>query len=257
MLIDTHCHLDFPDFDKDRDNVIQRAYDKGVGYIINVASSLEGSKNSVELAAGHERIFASVGIHPHEANLVDDDAISKIRNMAKDKRVVAIGEVGLDYYKNPLPSELQKKAFLKFIRLAGELNLPLIIHNREANKDMLDILRRESGNNIKGVMHCFSGDADYLDQCLGIGLYVSFTCNITFKNAGKLRQVAARAPLDRLLLETDAPFLAPQAKRGQRNESSYLTYLLEELARIRGVEQKEIEDTTTQNAIRLFKLGLQ
>ena len=254
MLIDTHCHLDFKDFDKDRDDVIKRAADKGVRYIINVGSSLEGSKRSLELARKNERIFASVGIHPHDANAAGDDAISKIRDMAGEDKVLAIGEVGLDYYKNISPRDAQKSAFKKFIRLSTELGLPLIIHNRQANSDTLDILRGELGGNIKGVMHCFSGDADFLNQCLDIGLHVSFTCNITFKNAGKLREIATHAPLERLLLETDAPFLAPQAKRGQRNEPSYLTYLVEELARLKGVGKKQIEEITTKNAFQLFNL---
>ncbi len=174
--------------------------------------------------------------------------------MAGEDKVLAIGEVGLDYYKNISPKNAQKSAFKKFIRLSTELGLPLIIHNRQANSDTLDILRGELGGNVKGVMHCFSGDADFLDQCLDIGVHVSFTCNITFKNAGKLREVVTRTPLEKLLLETDAPFLAPQIKRGERNESSYLIYLVEELARIKGVEQKKIEEATTQNAIRLFNL---
>ncbi len=254
MLIDTHCHLDFKDFDKDRDDVIRRANDKDVSYIITVGSSLEGSKRSLGLAERREGVFASVGIHPHGADVVGDDTISQVRHMAGSDKVIAIGEVGLDYHEDSSPTDLQKSVFIKFIRLSLELDLPLIIHNREANKDTLDILRREFNNHAKGVMHCFSGDVDFLNKCLDLGLHISFTCNITFKNAGRLREIATHAPLERLLLETDAPFLAPQAKRGQRNEPSYLTYLVEELARLKGVGKKQIEEITTKNAFQLFNL---
>ncbi|MEA3305630.1 MAG: TatD family hydrolase [Candidatus Omnitrophota bacterium] len=252
MLIDTHCHLDFEDFDKDRDDVIKRADNQGIKYIINVGSTVEGSGRSLELAKKYDKIFSSIGVHPHYAHTLKKNTLSEMRRLAKEKKVVAIGEVGLDYYKNNLPKDVQKSAFRKFIKLSRDVKLPLIVHNREAHRDTLAILREELGREAKGVMHCFSGDINFLDKCLDMGLFVSFTCNLTFKNAGKIRELAARVPLERLLLETDAPFLAPQIFRGKRNEPSYLIYLIKELAGVKGVMPWEIEEATTQNAIRLF-----
>jgi len=255
MLIDTHCHLDFKDFDKDRDDVIKRAAAEGVKYIINVGSSLEGSRRASELASKYDCIFASMGIHPHEAGTVSENIISEIRDMAKGKKVVAIGEVGLDYYRNSSLQEIQKSVFRKFINLSTDLNLPLIIHNREANDDTINILKEEAPGRARGVMHCFSGDEDFLHQCLDIGLSVSFTCNVTFKNSGVLRALMKNVPMDRLFLETDAPFLAPQVFRGRRNEPSYLKYLAREIAVVKGITEEEVADVTSKNAVTFFGLG--
>lgn len=254
MLIDTHCHLDFKDFDKDRDDVLARAARQDVRYIINVGSSLEGSERSLALADKYEQVFASIGVHPHEASTVNDDTINSIRQMARRKKVVAIGEVGLDYYKNESPKDLQKGAFRKFVNLAQELDLPLVIHNREADDDTLSILKEEAGRKIKGVMHCFSGDAAFLAKCLGMGLFVSFTCNVTFKNAKNLRLIAKEAPLEKIFLETDAPFLAPQAFRGSRNEPAYLKYSRDEIAKVKNIPEDRIESATSENAVRFFRL---
>lgn len=255
MLIDTHCHLDFKDFDTDRDDVIKRAAAEGVKYIINVGSSMEGSKKASELACNYDCIFASLGVHPHGAVTVNEDVISKIRDMARGKKIVAIGEVGLDYYRNDSPQDAQRSVFRKFIRLSADLNLPLIIHNREADDDTIAILREETGGRARGVMHCFSGGESFLKRCLDIGLHISFTCNVTFKNAGKLRAVVKNAPIDRIFLETDAPFLAPQAFRGQRNEPSYVKYLAREIAGVKGMAEGEVADITSKNAADFFGLG--
>lgn len=255
MLVDTHCHLDFKDFDKDRDDVIRRAAAEGIKYIINVGSSLEGSRRASELASKYDSVFASMGIHPHEAGTVSENIISEIRDMAKGKKVVAIGEVGLDYYRNSSPKEIQKSVFRKFINLSTDLNLPLIIHNREANDDMINILKEETPGVARGVMHCFSGGEDFLHQCLGIGLYVSFTSNVTFKNSGSLRALMKNVPMDRFFLETDAPFLAPQIFRGQRNEPSYLKYLAREIAAAKGITEIDVADITSKNAVNFFGLG--
>jgi len=258
MLVDTHCHLDFKDFDSDRDAALNRARANGVGLIINVGSSLEGSKRAVELAKKYDSVYASVGIHPHDVQKINDDTINELKNLASiEKKVVAIGEVGLDYYRDLSPRILQKEAFRKFIALSKELGLPLILHDRDAHRDMLDILKEEFGGaKIKGVMHCFSGDAAFLMECINLGLYVSFTCNITFKNASGLREVVREAPIEKLLLETDAPFLAPQARRGKRNEPAYLTFLVEELSKIYALSEEDIARITTHNANELFLLGI-
>ncbi len=255
MLIDTHCHLDFKDFDRDRDDVLKRAAAQGVRYIINIGSSPEGSKRSLLLADKYEPVFASLGIHPHEAPSVNEHVIKEFRSMARHKKVVAIGEVGLDYYKSESPKDIQQSAFRRFVNLAMELDLPLVIHNREADSDTLSILKEETGGRPKGVMHCFSGNANFLAQCLEMGLFVSFTCNVTFKNAKNLRLIVAEAPLNRLFLETDAPFLAPQAFRGGRNEPSYIKYLVGEIAKVKNIPEEIIEKITSENAIEFFKLG--
>ena len=256
MLIDTHCHLDFKDFDQDRDEVIDRARAKGVQRIVNVASSIEGTRRSVELAAKYEMIYASIGVHPHEAKTVTDKVIADFKTLAKDSRVVAVGEVGLDYYRNLSPKEEQITAFKKFIHLARDLNLPIIIHSREAERDALDILTKENKNGVNAVMHCFAGSADFLKECLDMGLFVSFTCSLTFKNAKNLREVAKNMPLERLFLETDAPFLAPQEFRGKRNEPAYITYLVDEWSNITGLSKDDIARVTTHNANVFFNLNL-
>jgi len=286
MLIDTHCHLDFKDFDKDCDNVVSRAVEKGVVRIINVASSVEGSRRAVELADKYDIIYASIGVHPHDADSVTDKIIEEFKVLAgrahlsvpyhgKQSKVVAIGEVGLDYYPVPIAAsplryrtcsdeikEVQQATFRKFIQLARELDLPLIIHSREADEDTINILKEysqlptPSPQLIKGVMHCFSGDEKMLKICLDLGLYISFTCNLTFKNAKKLREIAKITPIERVFLETDAPFLAPEGMRGKRNEPAYLTYLVDEWVKLTGLSKEDIARITTHNANGFFKLGL-
>ena len=254
MLIDTHCHLDFKDFDNDRELVIRRAKEEGIASIINVGSSLEGTKKSIELAEKNDFIFAAAGIHPHEADNIKDADLESFKNCFSSKKIVAIGEIGLDYYRNLSSKDNQKKLFIKLLQEAINRNLPVIIHNRDAHEDVMFILKDVMGLSIKGVMHCFSGDEKLLGECLDLGLFISFTCNLTFKNAGKLREVAKLVPVDRILIETDAPFLAPQAFRGRRNEPSYVKYLADELARIKKISIDEISRLTTDNAKKLFKL---
>ena len=255
-LVDTHCHLDFPEFDADREDVIKRAFEAGVNHIINVASSIEGSRKSVGLAVKYDSIYASVGIHPHDAKEANDDAFSELKELAKNKKVVAIGEVGLDYYRNLSPREIQQDAFRKFIALAKETRLPLIIHCREAKEDFLRILKEEAAPPVNGVVHCFPADKELLRAALDMGLYVSFTCNVTFKNASGLRQMVKDfVPVDKLLLETDAPFLAPEGLRGKRNEPSYLTYLVEEMARLKGITAEDVARVTSLSSKKLFAVG--
>jgi len=254
MLIDTHCHLDFPEFASDLDDVLSRAENAGVKYIINVASSLKGSVKSAELALKYPQIFATAGVHPHHADSVGEECIRKIENIAeKNKKVVAIGEVGLDYYRNISSKENQINCFISFIGLSKRLGLPLVIHAREAAKETFDVLKKEKGS-VKGVFHCFSMGKDFIKEVLDLGFYISFTCNVTFDNAHKLRDAVKSVPIERLLLETDAPFLAPQKFRGKRNEPAYLVYLVETLSGIFGMPKGKIEDITTENARRLFML---
>ena len=254
MLIDTHCHLDFPDFDLDRATVIERAKQEGVGCMINIGSSLRGSQAGVDLARQYDFIYASIGIHPHEADKADQEVIRRIEQLCKEPKVVAIGEIGLDYYRGISSAQGQKQLFTALLDLAKSQSLPVIIHCRQAQEDTFKILKEK--NITCGVVHCFSGDEVFLRQCLDLNLHVSFTCNLTYKKAQSLRNLARLVPLERLLLETDAPFLPPEGLRGRRNESGYLKYLAEELAQIKGVDKDEIARVTTANAKVLFKLNI-
>ncbi|MBU4342911.1 MAG: TatD family hydrolase [Candidatus Omnitrophica bacterium] len=254
MLIDTHCHLDFKDFESDRDDVIERAKRADVGAIINVGSSMAGTKESIALAEKYDFIYAACGIHPHDADRVRDDDLNSFRALLDNKKVIALGEIGLDYYKNVSSKNNQEKLFRRLLKEAKDKGLPVIIHNRDAHEDTLGILKDVMGDSIKGVMHCFSGDEDFLERCLRMGFCVSFTCNLTFKNAGRLKEIAKLVPMDRLLLETDAPFLTPQAFRGKRNEPGYIKHLAEEISRIKGIGIEEVAGITTENAKRLFSI---
>jgi len=252
MLIDTHCHLDFPEFDADRKDVIKRAKLQGIDYIINIGSSLEGSKRSVELCQEFENIYAAVGVHPHEADRFDIAKQTELKDLAKSAKVVAIGEIGLDYFKNFSKAENQRPLFQSLIKLAKDLNLPLVIHTRNAEADTLKIIKEFLP--LEAVVHCFSGDADFLKECMDLGFFVSFTCNITYKKAQKLRDVLKLVPQDRLMLETDAPYLPPEGMRGTRCEPAYIKNLAEAVAGIKGISFEEVVGATTGNAKRFFKI---
>lgn len=254
MLIDTHCHLDFKDFNHDRDDVLKRSRDNGIKFIINVGASMEGTSRSIQIARDNDFIYAAAGIHPHEADSVTEDDVRLFSNFLDKPKVVAVGEIGLDYYKNISSKENQKKLFVSLLEIAKDAKLPLIIHNREAHGDMIDILKNIAGTPINGVMHCFSGDEAFLKTCLNMGFFISFTCNITYKNAARLREIVKLVPMDRLLLETDAPFLGPQSFRGKRNEPSYVRYAAEEVAKIKGLDFDTVANMTTENAEKLFNL---
>lgn len=252
MLIDTHCHLDFPPFDPDRNLVISRAINEGVGFFINIGSNLESSFASCELAGNFPQVYASVGVHPHDADSFDQSAENSLKELAKRNKVVAIGEIGLDYYRNISSSENQKQAFIKQVAIAKEFNLPLVIHCRQAEDEVIQILRNSMP--LRAVVHCFSGDENFLKNCLELGFYISYTCNITYKKAQNLRDLLKKTPLDRLMLETDAPYLSPEGFRGKRNEPLQVKLLAEQVSLIRGLDFKEIAARTTENAKLFFNL---
>ena len=259
MLIDTHCHLDFSDFNGNREEVIERAKQQGIGYVINIGSSLQASKNSLSLAKRYDFIYATVGLHPHEAENFNALVWDEIKSLASEERVVAIGEIGLDYYfREPAKKDIkisQEKLFRGLIAVAREKSLPLVIHNRDADSDLLRILKSEfAGEKIRGVVHCFSSNEEFLKVVLDLGFYISFTCNITYKKADNLRNLVKVMPLERLLLETDAPFLPPQIYRGKRNEPANVKILAEEIARIKNISFDEVAEKTTRNAKELFSL---
>jgi len=252
MLIDTHCHLDFPAFDADRALVIQRAREEGIAYFIDIGSTLDSSVSACALAQKYPEVYASVGVHPHDADSFDLKAKAKLKELAQQGKIVAIGETGLDYYRNLSNPENQKQAFIQQIEIAKDLKLPLVIHCRQAEKDLLQILK--SAFPLQAVVHCFSGDEDFLQECLDSGFFISFTCNITYKKAQGLREMVKLTPLDRIMLETDAPYLSPENFRGQRNEPLQIKLLANQISQIKGVSFECIAELTTQNAKSFFKL---
>ncbi len=254
MIIDTHAHLDFPDYKDDIDEVIERAGEVGVEYMINVGTTVASSNKSIELAKQYEQIYASIGIHPNEASKVSGEEWSRLEALAGGDKVVAIGETGLDYYRDRSKREDQKRLFHQHIELAQRHNLPVIIHNREASSDCLDIVHEYSGK-IKGVVHCFAGTVEDAEEFLKLGFHVSFAGPITFPKADNLREALKAVPVERLLLETDCPFLAPQPKRGKRNEPSYLQYTIPVLAELYKLSVEDIKRITTFSAKNLFGIG--
>ncbi|OGW44629.1 MAG: hydrolase TatD [Nitrospirae bacterium RBG_16_43_11] len=256
MLIDTHCHLTMPDFEADRSAVIQRAIDAGISHMITIGTDIEDSKRAIALAEGYEFIYAAVGIHPHDARDITDieNVSDTIKKLASKKKVVALGETGLDYHYMHSPAEIQQEHFRLEINLAKSLGLPVIVHSREAKEDTLRILKEEKVEVTGGVLHCFSGDMDMAEKALNMGLYISFSGVITFKNAKKMHDIVKAIPLNRILIETDAPFLTPVPHRGKRNEPAYVKYTAEKIADIKGISLEELGKTITDNAARLFRL---
>lgn len=252
MFADTHCHLDFPEFNPDREEVIVRARNQAIDFIINIGSSLVGSRMSLELSRQHDFVYASIGLHPHEADRYDQNTLEELKGLARENKVVAIGEIGLDYYRNYSQVENQKKLFLSLLKLAKDMELPVIIHSRLAQQDIIKILKEYLP--LKVVVHCFSGDEIFLQQCLDWGFFVSFTCNITYKKAEALRSLVVKVPLERIFLETDCPFLPPEGFRGRRNEPIYVKLLAQEIARIKGLDLQEVARITTENAKSFFQI---
>jgi TatD DNase family protein len=254
MLIDTHCHLDFDRFDHDRDEVVARALAAGVTQIVVPATNIENCAAVVALAERYEPVYAAVGIHPNSTAEWQDNWLGALRDLARHEKVVAIGEIGLDYYWDRSPVAIQKRALAMQLELAAELKLPVILHNRESSADLIAMLRQSSlaGEAGAGVLHSFSADWDTAVAALDLGFYLGFTGPVTFKKADDLRRLAARVPLDRLLVETDAPFLAPHPYRGKRNEPAYVAYVAERLAALHNMETAEFARQTTANGYRLF-----
>ncbi len=259
-LIDTHCHLNFGDYDADRDALLQRAADAGVRRIIIPAVDLESLRASIPIAERYTGITLAVGVHPNSTAQFSTKDLTALRELAAHPKVVAIGEIGLDYYWDKSPKTTQQAAFESQLALASELALPVIIHNREASADLLPILQRwaadlpETLKDRPGVLHSFSAPPDMAARALAAGFYLGFTGPITFKKADDLRRIAAEVPLDRILVETDGPFLTPHPYRGKRNEPSYIPYIVERLAALHQVSIEAMGQQTTQNAEQLFRL---
>jgi TatD DNase family protein len=261
IYIDSHAHIDGPEFDEDRDEVVGRARDAGVGCILNVGTGdpFSGSlERAVDVASRYENVFASVGIHPHDAKLFDTSVEERLRVLiAGNERVIALGEIGLDYYYDHSPREVQRDVFRKQLQIARSLNVPAIIHSREADAETVEILREEwSGSRRKGIMHCFGGSVEMASHVLDLNFLISFAGNITFKKAEALREAARFVPLDRLLIETDCPFLTPVPYRGRRNEPARVREVARCLAAIHNVDDEEIGRRTTMNFVEAFNLDL-
>ncbi|MGQ9477036.1 MAG: TatD family hydrolase [Candidatus Bipolaricaulia bacterium] len=251
ILIDTHLHLEMEQFEPDREAVVARAKAAGIG-LITVGIDLGSSARAVELANEH-KIYAAVGIHPHEAKRYSADlegALAKLEELAQDRRVVALGEIGLDYYRNYSPRTDQLRLFQAQLELAAKLDKPVIVHDRQADEDLLKVLGEAAGR-VCGVVHSFSSSLEVAEALLGLGLYLGFSGPVTFPRA-RQRYVIKRVPLERILLETDAPFLTPAPHRGKRNEPSYLRYIVRAIAELRGITEAEVGQQTTENAGRLF-----
>jgi len=256
VLIDSHAHLFFKDYQEDLDSILTRIQEAGIGQLINVGTDLETSRQAILFAEKHPWIFAAVGVHPHDVAKMADDDFSVLKELAKHPKVVAIGEVGLDYYYEHSPKEIQQKRLREFVHLAREVDLPLILHCRDAFEDCFKILDEEKGWEHRGVFHCYTGDLQTAKKIVKHdGWYVSFSGIVTFKkNVESLQEAARKVPAERILVETDSPFLAPLPHRGKRNEPAYVRLVAEKLAELRGISLAEIETITTSNAQKLFQL---
>lgn len=250
-IFDSHAHYTDKSFNDDREIMLGSLRESGVCGVINCGADIESSVFSLELAKEYPFIYAACGVHPEEVETVEADYTGTLRNLAKNEKCVAIGEIGLDYYWRQDTKSLQKEMFENQIVLAKELNLPIIVHDREAHNDTLEILKKHKP---EGVLHCFSGSVETAKEVLKLGMYIGLGGAVTFKNARKAVEVAEMLPLDRLLLETDCPYMAPVPMRGKRNNSSYISYIAEKIAEIKGVDPQTVLDVTTENTKKLFNI---
>jgi len=254
QLIDSHCHLDMAPYQDDLDQVLASAGKHGVNRIITIGIDLASSRKAVKLAERYPGVYATVGIHPHSAEEASGEVYQELRELASHPKVVAFGEIGLDYAKQYAPVETQRREFARQLALAGELHLPVVIHDREAHQDTLALLRETGPFRAGGVLHCFSGDVSLAREVLELGFYISIPGIVTFKNSTDLQQVVKEVPLERLLLETDGPFLAPVPWRGKSNRPEYLLYTAARVAELKNISIDEVADQTKRNTMKLFSL---
>ena len=254
MLFDSHAHYDDNKFDQDRQDVIEKVRQSGIAFIVNAASNIPSSIDSIALSQEYEFIYAAVGVHPQDVEGMNDNVISMLADFAREPKVVAIGEIGLDYHYDDVPKPLQKHWFARQILLARELKLPIIIHDRESHEDILKIVKKENAKEVGGVFHCFSGSVEMAREVLDNNFYISIGGVATFKNAKKIVDVIRAIPSDRILIETDSPYLAPEPFRGTRNDSSYIRYTAMKVAEIREDSFENIARITCENAKRLFNI---
>lgn len=255
MLFDTHAHLNDKQFARDLPEVIDRAWAAGVTRIATVGYDLPSSVDSVKIAKANSGIYAVVGVHPHDALTVNAGMLDKLRTLAEEPEVVAIGEIGLDFFRDLSPREKQREAFRAQIQIAKALKKPIVIHDRDAHQEVVNILKEENAGENGGILHCFSGSWDLARQCMKLGFHISLAGPVTYPNAHKLLDIAKLTPLDRLLVETDCPYLSPQAFRGKRNEPARVRSVAEKIAELRRVSLEEVAEVTTRNALEVFKIN--
>lgn len=253
MIFETHAHYDDEQFNEDRDELLRSMADNGIGTIVNVGASLRGCRDSIVLAKRYPFVYAAVGVHPDEVGDLNEETFAWLRDQFAYDKVVAVGEIGLDYYWDNESHDVQKKWFIEQLNLARELELPVIIHSREAAADTLEIMK-EHAKGLRGVIHCFSYSAELAREYVKMGFYIGIGGVVTFKNARKLKETAAEVPLEQIVLETDCPYLAPVPNRGKRNSSLNLKYVAEEIARIRGLAAEEVIEQTAINAKQLYNI---
>jgi TatD DNase family protein len=254
MLIDSHAHLDMKQFDSDRDGVIDRAVSADVRHIITVGIDIKSSRNALNLTTHYPSIFATAGIHPHNADNANKDDLEHIELIAQHDKIIAIGEIGLDFFRNRSARQNQIEVFTQQLSIAISLDLPVVIHDREAHTETVNILSSFKQNELHGMIHCFSGDYELAKTFINLGYYISISGTVTYNNAGQIQDVAKRVSLNRLLLETDAPFLTPIPFRGKRNEPSYIIHTAQKIARLRGISFEEVSYQTSKNVCQLFNL---
>jgi TatD DNase family protein len=244
-----------PDFRKDLETVIQRAKESGVEYIFTVGTEKKDWMRALEIAHSNPSVYAILGVHPHNAKEIDEETYPTLRKLCRDEKVRAYGEIGLDFYRNLSPRDVQLKRFREQIVLAKELRLPIVVHDREAHEETLEVLKSERAEECGGIIHCFSGDYEMAKECIEMGFYISIPGTITFKNAEGFQEIIKNLPLESLLIETDAPFLAPFPFRGKRNEPSYIRYTAQKVAEIKKVSFEKVADVTTENTFRVYRLN--
>jgi len=254
MLIDSHSHLEMPEFKKDLEEVIQRAKASGVEYIFTVGTENKDWMRALEIAHSNPSVYAILGVHPHNAREIDEETYPTLRKLCADGKVRAYGEIGLDFFRNLSPRDVQLKRFREQIGLAKELRLPIVVHDREAHKETLEILKSEKAEEYGGIIHCFSGDYEMAKECIEMGFFISIPGSITFKNAERFQEIVKQIPLGSLLIETDAPFLAPVPFRGKRNEPSFVRYTAQKVAEVKKVSFEKVAEMTTENALRVYRL---
>lgn len=254
MLFDSHAHYDDKRFDEDRDIILSSMAEAEVSLIMNVGADMRTSRKSVALANKYSFIYAAVGVHPHDTKDISENDIQELLELSKHPKVKAIGEIGLDYFHNHSPKELQLKWFERQMQLAAELNLPVIIHDRDAHQDCMAVLKRYDLHKTGGVLHCFSGSTEMAREAIKMGMVISIAGPITYKNNVKTTEVVKEIPLEHMLIETDCPYLTPHPYRGERNSSLYVKYVAEKIAEIKGIAVAEVARVTKQNACKLFKI---
>jgi TatD DNase family protein len=254
MLIDSHAHLEMPDFKRDLDAVIQRAKESGVEYIFTVGTEKKDWKRALEIADSYPSVYAILGVHPHNAKEIDDRTYPILEELCRNEKVRAYGEIGLDFFRNLSPRNIQLRRFREQIGLAKKIGLPIVVHDREAHEQTLEILKSEKAEECGGIIHCFSGDNKMAKACMDMGFYISIPGSITFKNAEGFREIVKSIPLESLLVETDAPFITPEPFRGKRNEPSYVRYTAQKVAEVKKVTFEKVAEVTTENALRVYRL---